>query len=219
MLGLAAAALSACTSSAGGTGPSSPSVSSPPATSSTPISASASLPGSSATKSGPTTPPRPSLPPDVPRHGPNTKPGEKPPIMPLEATQHTPDGAKAFAEFFIKTIDWGFATVSGSYIRHYAEPSCRSCSVLANGMDNDRKAGNRYIGGRFTLTAANGASHPLAKGAEKTVVVTFDVLSFEQVTKSGKFVKADQAHRGERFEVSLIRSDGLWRVVELGLDR
>ena len=53
----------------------------------------------------------PTVPADVPTTGPNLlHPGERPPVMPALATQHTPEGAVAFAKFFIQTIDWGFAT-------------------------------------------------------------------------------------------------------------
>lgn len=210
MLGLAAAALSACTSSAGGTGPSSPSVSSPPATSSTPISASASLPGSSATKSGPITPPRPSLPPDVPRHGPNTKPGEKPPIMPLEATQHTPDGAKAFAEFFIKTIDWGYATTSSAYMRHHFTHACIGCRSTADAIDKARRKNHHFIGDRITIRAAEmvglAPDRPVA-------LATFDVTSAEAVDMLGNYVDAAPALTGFRERITLSWRAGRWLVL------
>ncbi len=69
-------------------------------------------------------PASPAVPADVPRTGPNTRKGEKPPVMPVLATKHTAAGAQAFAEFFIKTIDWGYATTSSAYMRHYFEQSC-----------------------------------------------------------------------------------------------
>ena len=74
------------------------------------------------------------MPADVPRTGPNTRKGEQPPVMPVAATKHTADGAKAFAEFFIKTIDWGYATTSSAYMRHYFK-SVYWCGIAAKAFD------------------------------------------------------------------------------------
>ena len=122
---LATLALAAC-SSAGGTDPSTPPLTTP-TTSVSIAPPTTSTPASSGSFSGPPRPTTPTIPADVPRTGANTRPGEKPPLMPLEATQHTARGAQAFAAFFVKTIDWGYATVSGAYMRHYFATTCMSC--------------------------------------------------------------------------------------------
>jgi hypothetical protein len=204
----------ACTSSGPGTPPTSaattsPAVSVPPPTTTAP----------STSHGGPPRPPQPSLPADVPTTGPNTKPGEKPPIMPLEATQHTPDGAKAFAQFFIKTIDWGYATTSSTYMRHYFLTGCKSCTGFTDVLDIAKRAGHRFIGGRFTVTSAMLAKRPAAPSADYTVVVTFNDSSFEEITRRNKFVRADGAHRGEKFEVSAAWASDRWVVVDLAANQ
>ena len=75
--------------------------------------------------------------------------------MPVAATKHSPDGAKAFAEFFIKTIDWGYATTSGTYVRHFATSACDGCRSFADGFDRARRRGHHYIGGRVSVTGAS----------------------------------------------------------------
>ena len=132
--------------------------------------------------------------------------------MPLEATQHTADGAKAFAAFFIKTIDWGYATTSGAYIRHYALNSCTACAGFADAIDRAKSADHRYVGGRMTMTSTRLASTALVHGASTTAIVAFNILSFEELTKGGSIVHADGAHRGEQFEVSLNWQGHGWMV-------
>lgn len=178
-----------------------PTVSVPPPTTSAPPSSS---------HAGPPKPPTPSLPTDVPTTGPNAKPGEKPPIMSLEATQHTPDGAKAFAQFFIKTIDWGYATMSGSYIRHYAATMCTACNGIAATIDKDRRAGDRYIGGRLTIRTAT------AKSAS-SINVTVDGTSREVVTKTGKFISGDPAHPNLTYSLTVKWSPNAWVVDNLAV--
>jgi hypothetical protein len=146
----------------------------------------------------------PTVPADVPTTGPNTRPGETPPVMPVAATKHTPAGARAFAAFF-----------SGAYIRHYARQSCVGCASFANGMDADRRAGHRYIGGRITVTGIRLAQFGQEK--DSTVAyVTFNELSYEELDSAGHFVGGDGAHRGERFETRL-KWRGVWRVVGLAV--
>jgi hypothetical protein len=161
-----------------------------------------------------TVPPAPtptilSVPPDVPTTGPNADPAERPPVMPVLATRHTAAGAKAFAGFFIKTIDWGFATLNGAYIRHYALPRCVGCAAFANGMDGDRRAGHKYIGGRLTAKPARMELH-----SAHVVEVAFNQTSYEETDRHGRVVGADQGHRDERFAVHLDWR-GAWFVADL----
>jgi hypothetical protein len=193
--------LAGCTSS-GGSDPTSPPLTTP--TTSVSI---APPPSSSSSSSAPAPQTVPS---DVPRTGPNTKPGEKPPVMPVAATQHTPDGAKAFAEFFIRTIDWGYATVSAAYMRHYFQSSCEGCVIFADGIDKDRRAGVHYIGGRTSILSA-------AISSDFKVIVTVDITSFEKKSASEKFLTGEEAHSKLPFVVHLRWLRSSWQVVALAV--
>lgn len=138
--------------------------------------------------------------------------------MPLEATQHTGRGAQAFAGFFIKTIDWGYATTSSKYMRHYYAPTCSSCAAVDRSLATAAKLHHRYEGARFTTTRTALARHATYGGAEFTALITFDITSFEEVTKAGKFVRADGAHQGWRYEVSVRWSASKWVVAFLAVD-
>jgi hypothetical protein len=153
------------------------------------------------------------VPADVPTTGPNLlHKGERPPVMPELATEHTPAGAVAFAKFFIRTIDWGFATTSGTYMRHYFTKSCVECASHADGLDNTRKAGEYYLGSRFRITAAD--SKP-AGGADASVSVTFDLTSAEVLTNRGAFVDGDVAHTDQSRQFWLTWTSDGWRVINM----
>ncbi|HEY2299235.1 MAG TPA: DUF6318 family protein [Jatrophihabitans sp.] len=199
-----ALACAACTSSSGD--PPSPTLTAPHTTASVPA------PVTSSMSVAPPQPTRPSVPADVPRTGPNTKPGEKPPVMPLEATQHTPEGAKAFAEFFIKTIDWGYATTSSTYMRHYFT-RCSDCDAVVRTINKDARLHHRYIGGRLVEQSATLV--PVPRNAR--VVVTVDGTAREVVTQHGDFVSADPAHPGLKFGVTTRWMHAQWQVVDLGV--
>jgi hypothetical protein len=133
--------------------------------------------------------------------------------MPLEATQHTQPGAVAFAEFFIRTIDWGFATTSGAYMRHYFQSGCVECLSHANGLDNTRKAGHHYLGSRFTITRSSIGSVG-AHNAERSIIVTFNLSSLEVVDAHNTFITGDIAHRGLREQLWLAWRLNAWTVVD-----
>lgn len=159
--------------------------------------------------SPPPSPAAPTVPADVPTTGPNLRfAGEKPPVMPVAATQHTRAGAVAFAEFFIKTIDWGFATTSGAYVRHYYAPTCIECASHADSLDATRRAGHRYLGGRFTIRGAAGSGSP----DEVTVEIRFDLSSVEIVDSTNQFINGGPAKTNLSEAVSVAWRHGQWLV-------
>lgn len=207
-----------CTNS-GGTDAPTPSVVFSGRTSELPLSSTAPVPTSSSGSPTSTGPARPTVPSDVPTTGPNVRPGETPPVMPVVATQHTPAGAVAFAKFFVRAIDWGFASMSGSYIRYASEPSCASCASIARSIDKARASGHVYIGGRFGVISARLAPKPNVANAAFTGLVQFDATAFEELDRQHKVVSSQAAHDGYTFEVSMSWTGTRWTVVDVAADR
>lgn len=151
-------------------------------------------PASSVAHSPPPSPAAPTVPADVPTTGPNLRfAGEKPPVMPVAATQHTRAGAVAFAEFFIKTMDWGYASVSSAYMRHYFAASCKICDGLADGIDGIASKNQHVYGNRFTLSPAPPVVAGGLNAAEYSVQMTYDVTSGEITDSRGLFVEGQPA--------------------------
>jgi hypothetical protein len=154
----------------------------------------------------------PTVPADVPTTGPNVNgPGERPPVEPVTATQHSAAGAKAFAEFFIRTIDWGYATTSSAYMRHYFEPSCEQCEVVARLLDNAHRSGDHYIGGRIALKS----SQVLAFEPVPTVDLHLLVTADEVIDSHGKPKDADVAYPNLRERISLTWDCGRWVIKDM----
>jgi hypothetical protein len=157
-----------------------------------------------------------SVPPDVPTTGPNlTAANERPPVMPVEATQHTPAGARAFAIFFIKTIDWGYATMSGAYLRHFSSSHCATCLSLAHDLDDDRRNGHVYIGGRSKIRGTERGP----AGRLHSQIVRVSATSFEEMSRIGKPVAADPAYPNLRYVVWFSWSARGWRTTRLALEQ
>jgi hypothetical protein len=179
-----------------------------------PVSVAPTVSSSPQTSASTSPPVSTAVPADVPTTGPNLlRKGERPPVLPAVATEHTPAGAVAFAKFFIQTIDWGFATTSGAYMRHYYAKSCVECVSHADGLDNTRKASEHYVGGRFTITGVMAAQS--AQPANASVVVTFDLTSAVVLDASGTYVNGDRAYSGLRRQLWLNWMDGAWQVTNM----
>jgi hypothetical protein len=131
------------------------------------------------------------VPADVATTGANvTRAGERPPVAPALATIHSSAGGVAFAEFFIQTIDWGYATTSSAYMKHYYQASCDECSDDASGIDEGAKARHRFIGDRLINIRAELVNGGDPQTYDLAVKTTFDVTAFEEVDKVGKSVDA-----------------------------
>ena len=197
------------TPSAAGSGP--PITTSAIGTSDTP---SASTMPSAGTMPSTSTPAAPAVPADVPKSGRNLLiRDEKPPVMALIATTHTAAGAEAFAVFFVKTIDWGCATTSSAYMRHYFASTCDLCLRAARDLDKTVRLKHHYLGDRFKITAtgSNGVEQN-QHGSEYVVSVKFDVTAFSSVDSTGKIFGAGKPVKDSNLDTYVKWESGGWRV-------
>lgn len=152
----------------------------------------------------------------MPTTGPNLRhPGEKPPVMPVAATKHTAAGAKAFAKFFILTIDWGFATTSGAYMRHYYAKSCVECRSFYGNFVRAHADGAHFVGGRVKITKV---STPTAVSAVTVVRVTLDISGSETIDAKGRFKNGEPPSHDQVFSVRAAWRNSMWIVTDLGLE-
>ena len=156
--------------------------------------------------------PAPGYPADVPLTGHNVKPGERPPVYPAAAKVRSQAGANAFAEFFMRTLDWMYATTNPAYPRHYFAPSCGLCAGLTTGMTKTMAAHHFYEGGRFTVHPATGTQiAPVTAPADYCSVVTVDETAQTVIDKTGKIYNGEPAHTGDRIKLCAKSIDD-WRV-------
>jgi hypothetical protein len=182
----------------------------------TPNASSASVgpPISTSAPSSPQPTPSSPYPADVPLTGHNVKPGEKPPLYPAAASSRSEAGANAFAEFFMRTLDWAYATTNPSYMKHYYASSCGLCSGLATGITKTAAAGHWFLGDRLTVHPAQAtAISPVTAPSDFCSIVRIDETSFSTVDKTGKVFTGDGAHVGDKFKIcAKATSSQSWQV-------
>lgn len=192
----------ACTGSSGD-GPSSPPPSSRSPTTSVPTTP-PSTPSS--------TTPAPST--SVPTTGPNVRPGEKPPVLAPIGRTNTPQGAVAFARYWMAALDWGYATTSSVAFRASFSRVCTRCDRLASIIDRARSAGNHFEGGRITLTAWSLAPAGADNGASKAVDVTFSQQRVRELDSAGGVIATDSGLSNVVRRVWLRWDHGRWTAVD-----
>lgn len=169
------------------------------------VSVAQSTPSTSAAPTSPSPMPtaRP-YPADVPLTGHNVRPGEKPPLYPAAARARTQAGANAFAEFYLRTFDWAYATTNPAYVRHYTGSTCGLCTGLATGIDKTAKAGHWYLGGRFIIHPAIAATvAPVTAPADYCSTISLDTTAGSVVDKTGRVFNGDGAHTNVHFKLCM----------------
>jgi hypothetical protein len=186
-----------------------------PNTSTVPVASSAAPTSTAATSASPRPTAR-AYPADVPLTGHNVNPGEKPPLYPAAAKARTQAGANAFAEFYMHTLDWAYATTNPSYMKHYTGPSCGLCTGLATGISKTAAQHHWYLGGRFTVhTAAFTTVAPVTAPADYCSHVNVDTTAESVVDRTGKVFSGDGAYKNLKVKICAKFINSKWQTTYL----
>jgi len=178
-------------------------------------SASVGPPTTTATPSSSHSSPAPVYPADVPLTGHNVKPGEKPPLYPAAAKVRSQAGANAFAEFFMRTLDWMYATTNPAYPKHYFAASCGLCRGLTTGMTKTMALQHYYEGGRFTVHPAVGTQiAPVTAPADYCASIKVDTTAATVVDSTGKIFNGEGAQTGLGLKMCMTMQ-GTWQTTYL----
>ena len=192
-LGALALLVTACTSS-GGSGP----TFTPPTSTYQPPTQSTSL--------APTTPPVST--------GPNVRPGEKPPTFDSALNVNKPAGAISFAQYWMETIDWGYATTDATLARAAFSTACTDCARFMKIFDDARANGVHFRGGRTNVLGADLRTNDHHNGATAVVDVPVAVGALEAVDAKNKVVETDPAEPHVVYRVWLRWTGSHWTVVD-----
>lgn len=170
-------------------------------------------PSSTAVSSSAAPTPSAAYPADVPLTGHNVKPGERPPRYPAAAAARTQAGANAFAEFFMRTLDWAYATTNPSYMKHYYGPTCGLCDGIAKTISKTASIKHWYLGGRLTIQPPTATTiSPVTAPAEFCSIERLSESAFSTVDRTGKVYTGDGAHTGDRVKLCMIERSDTWQI-------
>jgi hypothetical protein len=129
--------------------------------------------------------PAPSTP-SVATTGPNVRPGEKPPTLPVAASGDTVLGATEFARFWMQALDWGYATTDSTLARELYSPTCSECARFVGIIDAAKAAGDHFQGGRISLSEWITTENDGRQGATQAVDVTYSQQAVKRLDRTGR---------------------------------
>jgi len=155
----------------------------------------------------------PGYPADVPLTGHNVRSGEKPPVYPAAAKAHTQAGANAFAEFFMRTLDWAYATTNPSYMKHYYGRTCGLCDGIATGIAKTAAEQEWYEGGRLHVRSSRNASvGGVTAPASHCTTVIVDIGTATVTDRTGKIFTGQGALPNQSFKLCEDWDQAAWQV-------
>jgi hypothetical protein len=102
--------------------------------------------------------------------GPSVRPGEKPPVLRADATQHTPTGALFFGGYYFKAYDWSIATSDTYLLDQVSLSVCSSCQDVIKAIHGVQRKHQVLQGGRIEVV-----------GSQLVVGQTYDIRADEVV--------------------------------------
>jgi hypothetical protein len=110
--------------------------------------------------------------------GANVRPGEKPPTLSPVGKTNTPIGADLFARYWIRTLDWGYATTDSSLAKAIFARSCTGCARFMRQFEDASSAGWHFRGGRLAIlgTALQDNDHQYGATSVEDVTVSQEAL-------------------------------------------
>ena len=146
--------------------------------------------------------------------GPNIRPGEKPPTFAQSMEKNVPSAAGTFAVYWMKTIDWGYATVSSTLARTAFSPVCADCTRFMRIFDDAHAKGVYFRGGRMTISKWMIRPNDHQNGATAVVDVTASIGALQAIDRNGRVVESDPADPHVMYRVWLTWSGTRWTIVD-----
>ncbi|MCW2525702.1 MAG: hypothetical protein JWM76_562 [Pseudonocardiales bacterium] len=137
--------------------------------------------------------------------------------MPILATKHTPEGAVAFAAFFIRTVDWGYASSDPAYMNHYFQESCIQCVNYRTFLTSAKTKDAYYRGSRATIVDNSVGEIGGPFNAEMSIVAHVNVTAWDLIDMNDKSLGSGITLDNVRQELWLRWIGGTWVVVDVTL--
>lgn len=104
-----------------------------------------------------------------------------PPVMPAAAKKHTVAGAKAFARYFTRTVNYGAIALDPSPLKSISSDYCNSCNAAVSAIQGYIRKNATVTGGYWSLNAITVAQ--LRAGSNRLMRVTANGTSTRQVIR------------------------------------
>lgn len=147
--------------------------------------------------------------------GPNVRPGEKPPVLPAIASQHTQLGAIAFGGYYFKALDWSIATNDATAVVAISAAGCKACARVREAVDTLHRRHQIQKGGRIKVRTFGDVHQKFEVKADYVIRVVYDEDAV-QLSGPGQDPRTTvPAARNAASYVFVSWVGGAWKVTEV----
>jgi hypothetical protein len=139
------------------------------------------------------------------------EPAPTPPTMPAQAEGTSPDAAKAFARYFVQTINFAMSTGDTSPLRTASADACATCRAIADKIDESH-AGPAFLEGRGWRP--RGFQYVRVAADEALVAVPVRISAQKSYASTGAQPTETVPSRGN-LDLRMSWSTGRWLVTQL----
>lgn len=147
--------------------------------------------------------------------GPGVQPGEKPPVLGTAAKQHTPAGALAFAEYYMRALDWSFATNDPYLLKQISSPTCPACDRYIAALDGLAQS-EHLTGSRITIISDRLVTGTFKVKSDAVVEFVLNDEAAVLVKPSAPPTTVAPAVSHDESLVFVSWMSGAWKIVEEG---
>lgn len=132
------------------------------------------------------------------------------PSPPALASEDSPQGAAAFAGYFVEAISAAFASGDAAAVRALSDPECGGCNNFVDAIEEPLPPGERVEGGALSVVFAES---PPVDGGDVIVTIRYAIEEVRVVGDSGDVIRTTPAEPAIDAEMRLIRTGNSWRVM------
>lgn len=143
--------------------------------------------------------------PPVPRTSPT------PVVLPLpsEAAAATPQGAAAFARYYLEVLGAAFQAADPSSLDELSAPGCGGCDALITSVRELQAEGRRRVGGEYIVKSV--AAPPVEQG-DVVVEIAYERAAGQVVDATGRVTASAAPVPPTNAQMRLLRNGNSWIV-------
>lgn len=143
----------------------------------------------------------------------NAQPGESPPTRPSDEMSDA--GLEAFVRYFVQAADWAYASMDPTLLDQASAPECGACTAVISSIRADRAAGQRYEGGRLTLTRVSINPDLSPDGTQRNAGYWWDGSQYTVYASDDTILQRDPPGQNSEYSLNARFDGGRWSVVSL----
>ena len=129
--------------------------------------------------------------------------------VPSEAAAATPQGAAAFAEYYLELMNQAFRTRDAAAVRAVSDPDCGGCSNLIGAIEAPATAGERVEGGEYQVQFTEA---PPVQNGDVIVELRYSLTELRVVADDGRVLERKPAVEDVDAQMRLLRRGPSWVV-------